>query len=322
MFVGSNGLSAGNPAGFSGGGILAPREEQTEMEPEKEPTGTESVAAAQSDAASVTARTDSVSLSDELAQLKARLDQAEQEKHLEQVWKRKKYWKFGFGNPSIERTDGVAMNWKTQFAFSVQRGKTIYFHSKPLWGMVRFGLDYGFFEMSYAKLKLKTAAVSEANPSTPGIPSGPSSDGGFDDIVSDDPSGSIASLMGVDLGMHKIDFSMHVGPSVSINPWKHLIIAAYFHARPTASGIVENDTFSHGFGCALSAGVSVSYKAFSLGVEGVWSSIKYTQSSFDDEEEEDDGYNDDYADDSSNLFNTEKFKLKQKGPRFYVAVRF
>lgn len=214
------------------------------------------------------------------------------------------------------------MNWKTQFAFSVQRGKTIYFHSKPLWGMVRFGLDYGFLGMSYAKLELKTPAISEVNPSAPELPSGPSSDGGFDDIVSDDPSGSIVSLLGVDLGMHKIDYSMHVGPSVSVNPWKHLIIAAYFHARPTASGIVENDTFSYGFGCAFSAGVSVSYKALSLGVEGVWSTIKYTQSSFDDEEENDYVSSIDNADDSSSLFSTEKFKLKQKGPRFYVAIRF
>lgn len=304
MFDCFDGISAGNSAGFSGGGILDPREEQAENEP---------VNAAQRD---------SLSLSDELAQLKSRLDQAEQEKHFEQVWKRKKYWKFGFGNPSIERTDGEAMNWKTQFAFSVQRGKTIYFHSKPLWGMVRFGLDYGFLGMSYAKLELKTPAISEVNPSAPELPSGPSSDGGFDDIVSDDPSGSIVSLLGVDLGMHKIDYSMHVGPSVSVNPWKHLIIAAYFHARPTASGIVENDTFSYGFGCAFSAGVSVSYKALSLGVEGVWSTIKYTQSSFDDEEENDYVSSIDNADDSSSLFSTEKFKLKQKGPRFYVAIRF
>lgn len=288
-----------NPAG---GGILGPSEEQTENESVN------------------TAQTDSLSLlSDELAQLKTRLDQADREKYLEQVWKRKKYWKFGFGIPSIDRTDGVAMNWKTKFAFSVQRGKTAYLHSKPIGGMVRFGIDYGFFEMSYAKLELKSIAGSAANPSTPGFPSGPSSEGGFDEIESDDPSGSIASLTGIDLGMHKFDYSLHVGPSVSVNPWKHLIIAAYFHARPTAAGILENDKFSYGFGCAFSAGVSVSYKALSFGVEGVWSTIKYTQSSFDEEEED---YNDEYAEDSVNLFSTEKFKLKEKGPRFYVAIRF
>lgn len=285
-----------------GGENLALREERTENEP---------VNAAQTDSLKL--------LTDELAQLKSKLDQEDRKKQIEQAWKRKKYWKFGFSNPNIERTDGAAMNWKTQFAFSVQRGKTGYLHSKPIGGIFRFGIDYGFFELSYAKLKLKSIAGLEENPSTPVIPSGPGSGGGFDDIVSDDPSGSVLSLMGIDLGMHKIDYSLHVGPSISVNPWKRLIIAAYFHARPTVTAIIANDTASYGFGCAFSAGVSISYKAISVGVEGVWSTIKYTQSSF-EEDEEDYGY--DYAEDSPNLFDTKKFKLKEKGPRFYVAIRF
>ena len=116
--------------------------------------------------------------------------------------------------------------------------------------------------------------------------------------------------------MHKFDYSVHVGPSVSINPWKHLIVAAYFHAMPTASGILEDETFSYGFSCAMSAGLSVSYKLISFGVEGLWSTTKYKQASFDEEDEEDD-YEGDF-----NLFTTKDFKLKQKGPRFYIAFRF
>lgn len=256
-------------------------------------------------------QTDSLKvLTSELAQIKSKLDNVEKESYYEKVWKRKKYWKFGFSNPSIERTDGNAMTWETEFAFTLQRGKTLYFHSKPLWGMVKFGLDYGFMDLGYAKLKLKTAESTGNIPSTPG--SNPN--GGFDDIISDDPSGSVISALGVDLGMHKIDYSLHVGPSISVNPWNHLIVAAYFHVMPTASGILENDTFSYGFGCATSAGVSISYKVISVGVEGIWNTIKYKQASFDDEE--DDGKDD------VNLFNTKDFKLKQNGPRFYIALRF
>lgn len=257
-------------------------------------------------------QTDSLKvLTSELAQIKSKLDNVEKELHYEKVWKRKKYWKLGFSNPSIERTDGNAMTWKTEFAFSFQRGKTLYFHSKPLWGVVKLGLDYGFLELGYAKLKLKTAESTGNIPSTPG--SNPND--GFDDIISDDPSGSIISALGVDLGMHKIDYSLHVGPSISVNPWNHLIVAAYFHVKPTASFILENDTFSYGFGCATSAGVSVSYKAISVGVEGIWNTIKYKQASFDDEEDDD-------GKDDGNLFNTKDFKLKQNGPRFYIALRF
>lgn len=252
-------------------------------------------------------------LSDELAQIKADLDTERRNKQMESVWKRKKYWKVGLGNPDIERTDGEQMSWDTEFSVFLQGGRTVYFHSKPIAGMVKIGLDYGLMDLSYAKLKLKTAGTS--GPSFPsGSGTGASGDG-FDDIVSADPSGSVADLLGIDLGMHKFEYGVHVGPSVSINPWNHLVVAAYFHLMPTASGILENDQFSYGFGCAMSAGVSVAYKAISVGVEGLWSTIKYKQASFDDDDE-------DEGDGDLNLFTTKDFKLKQKGPRFYLAIRF
>ncbi|MGN0234539.1 MAG: hypothetical protein ACI4B5_08985 [Bacteroidaceae bacterium] len=255
------------------------------------------------------------SLSNELSQIRSYLSDEEKKKETDRIWKRRKYWKIGFDNPSIERTDGESMTWKTDFSVFLQRGKTAYLHSKPIGGMVKFGIDYGFMDLGYAKLKLKTYGSVDASPSEAGTTSGSNSDG-FDEIVSEDPSGSIFSMMGIDLGMHKFDYSMHVGPSISINPWKHLIVAAYFHAMPTASGILENESFSYGFACAMSAGLSVSYKVISVGVEGVWSAIKYKQASFDEEDIEDD-YEGDF-----NLFNTKDFKLKQKGPRFYIAFRF
>ena len=252
-------------------------------------------------------------LYDELAQVKSELGVMETERRYEKIWKRKKYIKIGYEIPDIERTDGDAMAWDTEYAFSFQWGKTAYFHSKPLWGMVKFGLDYGFMNVSYAKLKLKTIETSNTS-SSPSTGSGTVSNGGFDEIVSDDPSGSILSLMGLDLGLHKIDYGLHVGPSLSVNPWKHLIVSAYFHAMPTSSFILENDQFSYGFGCAMSAGVSVAYKALSLGVEGVWSTIKYKQASFEEDDYDDEG--------NTSIFNTEEFKLKQKSPRFYIAFRF
>lgn len=252
-------------------------------------------------------------LSDELAQIKSDLDTERRNKQMESVWKRKKYWKVGLGNPDIERTDGEEMSWDTELSVFLQRGRTVCFHSKPIAGMVKIGLDYGLMDLSYAKLKLKTTGTTGSS-STSGSGTGASGDG-FDDIVSADPSGSMADLLGIDLGMHKFEYGVHVGPSVSINPWNHLVVAAYFHLMPTASGILENDQFSYGFGCAMSAGVSVAYKAISVGVEGLWSTIKYKQASFDDDDE-------DEGDGDLNLFTTKDFKLKQKGPRFYLAIRF
>ncbi len=247
------------------------------------------------------------SLSSELTQLKSQLNDMEEEQRFANIWKRKKYWKFGMGNPSIERTDGDAMTWETDYSVFIQQGRTAYFHSKPLWGMVKFGLDYGFLDINYSKLKLK----SYTSATTSSVVGGGSSTGGFDEIESEEPDGSALSALGVDLGMHKLEYSLHIGPSISINPWNHIIVAAYFHVMPVASGILEDDNFSYGFGVSMAAGASVSYKVISVGIEGLWNKIKYKQVSFDDE-----------SIDEGNIFTSEEFKLKQKGPRFYIAFRF
>ncbi len=243
------------------------------------------------------------SQNEDLANLQSRLDEVEKEQHYKKVWNRKKYFKVGLDLSDIKRTDGTPMAWDTQFAAFIQLGKTLYFHSKPIAGMIKFGLDYSFLNLGYAKLKLNSIGNETSIPDT----SGDSNDG-FGDIVADDPStGSL--LNGINLGMHKFEYGWHVGPSISINPWNHIIVAAYFHAMPMFSGILENKKFSYGFGCAMMAGASVSYKLISVGVEGIWDKIKYHQKSF--EELDDD-----------NIFSSQKFKLKQGGPRVYVALRF
>lgn len=248
-------------------------------------------------------------LSSEFAKLKSHVVQMEKDDQLEKIWKRKKYIKIGYATPSIERTDGEEMEWETDFAISLQQGKTAYLHAKPLWGIIKFGIDFGFADISYAKVKLKDM---EHEGSTGSTGTGNSNTDGFDDIVSDAPNGSLMDMVGINLGMHKFEYGLHVGPSISINPWNHIIISAYFHAMPTASGLIQNDTFSYGFGCATSAGISIAYKVISVGVEGRWSKIKYKQTSFDDEEDSD----------NVSIFDTEKFKIKESSTRFYIAFRF
>lgn len=255
-------------------------------------------------------------LREKLAQMETRMASMEQEQEMQKTWKRRKYWKIGITSPNLERTDGEEMKWKTNGSFFIQKGRTSYLHSKPIAGMIKFGIDYGFIDVTYSKLELKEISYSGE--------SGTRASDGFDDIVSGDPDGDIgiSELTGIDLGMHKIDYALHVGPSISVNPWNKLIATAYFHVMPTASSIIQNDNFSYGFGCMMAAGVSVAYKAISLGVEGVWGKIKYTQTDFGGDEDEEEGYDSDNSEDkSASLFNTEKFTLKQSGIRAYIAFR-
>ncbi len=273
--------------------------------------------------------TSTEAMNEKLAQMETRMTSMEKEQTQQKIWKRKRYWKFGIASPHLKRTDGEEMTWKPNGSFFIQQGRTIYFHAKPIAGMLKFGLNYGFFDFTYSKLKLKDITYDESTLTR-------ASDG-FDEIVSGEPNGNPSIIPGgIDLGMHKFDYSLHIGPSVSVNPWNHLIVSAYFHVMPTASGMLQNSNFSYGFGCMMSAGVSVSYKVISLGVEGLFGKIKYKQTDFsggDDEEGDYDngydyGYNSSYYEDSNldddkgSYFNTEKFTLKQSGIRAYIAFRF
>ncbi len=232
---------------------------------------------------------------------------------LEKRWKRRKFWNFGYSVPTLERTDGTFMDWEPDFAVSVQNGRTAFFHKKPLGGMVKIGLDYSFLDITYSKLNLKHIESAEVGDNT-SIPSDPSVSDGFDEIVSDDPSGSILSAVGFNIGMHKIDETLSVGPRIAINPVDHLMIGAYFHGGFTMSGIYENENFSYGFGYTLSTGLCVSYKVIGFGFEYLCGKVKYKQIDFDEMDLDELSF--------SEMFSSESFRLKHKGPRVYVSFRF
>lgn len=240
---------------------------------------------------------------------------------LEKRWNRRKCWNIGYSVPTLERRDGTFMDWEADYAVSVKNVRSLYFHKKPLGGMVKIGLDYSLLDFTYSKLQLKhiegvAAGEDTSLPSDPSAPSAPSVSDGFDEIVSEDPSGSVLDLLGFNLGMHKLDQTFSVGPRITVNPIDHLMVGVYFHGGFTASGILENDNFSYGFGHTLASGLCVSYKVIGVGFEYLWGKVKYNQIDF--EEMEIDGNNFSY----SEMFSSESFSLKHKGPRFYVSFRF
>ena len=116
--------------------------------------------------------------------------------------------------------------------------------------------------------------------------------------------------------MHKLDQTFSVAPRITVNPIDHLMVGVYFHGGFTASGILENDNFSYGFGHTLASGLCVSYKVIGVGFEYLWGKVKYNQIDF--EEMEIDGNNFSF----SEMFSSESFRLKHKGPRVYVSFRF
>ena len=234
---------------------------------------------------------------------------------LQKRWNRKKCWNIGYSVPTLERRDGTFMDWEADYAVSVKNVRSLYFHKKPLGGMVKIGLDYSLLDITYSKLQLKHIEGVAAGEDT-SFPSDPSVSDGFDEIVSEDPSGSVLGVLGFNPGMHKLDYTLSVGPRITVNPIDHLMVGVYFHGGFTASGIIENDNFSYGFGHTLASGLCVSYKVIGVGFEYLWGKVKYNQIDF--EEMEIDGNNFSF----SEMFSSESFSLKHKGPRFYVSFRF
>ena len=235
---------------------------------------------------------------------------------LEKRWNRRKCWNIGYSVPTLERRDGTFMDWEADYAVSVKNVRSLYFHKKPLGGMVKIGLDYSLLDITYSKLQLKhiEGVAAGEDTSFPSDPSAPSVSDGFDEIVSEDPSGSVLDLLGFNLGMHKLDQTFSVGPRITVNPIDHLMVGVYFHGGFTLSGIFENDNFSYGFGHTLASGLCVSYKVIGVGFEYLWGKVKYNQIDF----EEIDGDNLSF----SEMFSSESFSLKHKGPKFYVSFRF
>jgi len=184
-----------------------------------------------------------------------------------------------------------------------QKGKTYYLHKKPLLNMIKFGIDATWFELSYAKYS-EPDVFAEGGSYTRAYNDYSS---GYEDYYEED----------FDLGIHQIDASMHVGPSVTVNPVGDLKVAAYFHYVPTYSMVVIDDSFGHGYVSNFAFGASVAYKAISVGIEHRWAKkATYNGLSFDEEGMDYD------APDFEDVIESDKWKMKSKSFRVFLSFRY
>ncbi len=248
------------------------------------------------------------SLTQVVKELSAKVQDMEDDAHYEAVWsKRKKYFKIGFMKQTLTHRDISDLEWKSDFGISLAMGKTFYLHKKPLLGLLKFGLDFTYFDLSYAKYKEPEAWAA--------------ADDYYDyyedyyDYYYDDEDEDL------DLGCHQVEMGIGIGPSVTINPVSHLKVNAYFHFLPSASLLILNDELSAKFVPNFSLGGAVSYKVISLGVEYRWGKAKYNSFSAEEDEWDDwDDYDEDY--DFDDVITNSKNRMKTHSVRFYVAFRF
>lgn len=175
-----------------------------------------------------------VSLVNLTNEMNAKLDyMAKQEK----IWGRKKYFNIAYGMLSLDRGSNLD-KLSSDFAVSISRGNTYYLHKKPLFGMLKFGLDWTFFDIAAAQY---SAGMSDFEESST---------------------------------IYKAEIAMQFGPSITINPVDFLKVNLYFRYDPSFSAMY-GDEFKCGYGSYFNTGLAASYKVISLGAEYRWGSTSF-----------------------------------------------
>ena len=272
--------------------------------------GVQSVYAQENGATGVTQDVDS--LYNVVNELNSQLDEVKMNEKNEAVWKKRaKYFNIGYiTNQELTLEDAESdFKWESKFGMDLNWGRTYYIPKKPLFGMLKFGIDWSWMDLNYVMYK-----DYEDETSGMGMPSGGS--GSYYDEEDDELA----------LGVHQLEYGMRIGPSITVNPVNHLKVGTYFHFMPSYSLILIDDEFNHGYVSHFVFGGQVAYKAISLGVEGRWGKAKYTNLSFDDEG--DYGYDDTMDGDLSvgdmldEAISKKKIKFRNKSFRIYLSFRF
>lgn len=124
---------------------------------------------------------------------------------------RRSYFNIGYAWQKLEAVDFKSEE-ESDFAAFITWGKTFYLHKKPIANMLKIGLDFTWTDITFARYETEQL-IEETTGDMMGMPS------------------SIYNIEESD--MYRMDYSMHLGPSVTVNPVSALCVNAYFRYAPT-----------------------------------------------------------------------------------------
>ena len=160
------------------------------------------------------------------------------------VWsKTKGYINLAYANQSLSDVDSDA-SYDADWAAAISWGKTFYLHDKPLARMIKFGLDWTWFDLNAAQYSYVDTELFKNRERN---------------------------------NLYQAEIGMHVGPSFTINPVHHLKVSAYYRLAPSYSALFDADDegFHHNFALFGNLGAAISWKVISLGVEMRSGKAKY-----------------------------------------------
>lgn len=225
--------------------------------------------------------------------LSSRVEDTERTELNRAVWKdRAKYFNLGYVRQKLaDKTYGGEL--ESDFGASLSWGKTYYLHRKPLFGMLKFGLDWSWMDINYAKSAIEM----------------------FDESSDEDFSSDV----------HQAEIGMQFGPSVTVNPVHHLKIGGYFRVMPSYSLLYMDETVHHHYVTFCNAGCTLAWKVVSLGVEWRWGTAKYDGLKFDESAFDEDDLTDGDSPSMGDVMDQMKVpdrKFRTSSVRFYFGFRF
>lgn len=154
---------------------------------------------------------------------------------------RSTYINLGYAESKLTQDDfpQLTCDWGAFFG----AGKTFYLHKTPVLGMIKFGIDATWFDLTYARYQ-------------------------------------VPDKWGEKETFHHGEASIHVGPSVTITPVRGLNVIGYFRYAPTFSAMYANDEFNCCYATRFVGGASVSYRFFGVGIESRFGGCKYNPFSY------------------------------------------
>lgn len=225
------------------------------------------------------------------------------------IWRRSKSFRFAYVNS--DWTPKGCGAFTSNYGFSITNSNTYFVHKQPIAGMIKFGIEATWFDITYVNYK--------ANPDWSEFMKG-------DDTGNKFPIGD-DELNDPNLGSHQIDTGLGIGLSANIAPFsrfdnsaRHLRAKIYGNFLPSFSMMLisepDDTRFNYAFVPYLTCGLQVQWKLISFFVEGRWGSANYKIGGLNEDNDLDEDF------DISQAIKFDKVSCKNSGVRFGLALTF
>lgn len=153
---------------------------------------------------------------------------------------RKKFINLSFTNATISQD--YVQDLKSNYGAAFTVGRTFFLH-KPIGDMLRFGIDATWFDINYTNYDIEHITFWETNK----------------------------------YQYHQGEVSMHIGPSITFEPFKIFTLHAYFQYAPTFATLYTGDskTFYGNYASLWVTGGNISYGVVGLGIESRFGKTNY-----------------------------------------------